>query len=77
LQSFSAAEVTRSNTPLYPDQRTYLGTNVYARKHNFNSFFVPSSVPDPGSGAFLPLGSGSGMNFFRISDPGSKGYVFW
>jgi hypothetical protein len=28
---------------------------------------------------FYPLdpGSGSGMSFFRISDPGSKGYVFW
>jgi hypothetical protein len=24
--------------------------------------------PDPGSGAFLPPGSGSGMNFFRIPD---------
>jgi hypothetical protein len=28
-----------------------------------------ASVPDPGSGAFLPPGSGSGMNFFRIPDP--------
>jgi hypothetical protein len=28
----------------------------------------------PGSGAFLP--HGYGINFFRISEPGSRGYVF-
>jgi hypothetical protein len=33
-----------------------------------------SSVADPGSGGFLA--PGSGMNFFRIPDLGSKGYVF-
>jgi hypothetical protein len=34
-----------------------------------NKFVKKISVPDPGSGAFLPPGSGSGMNFFRIPDP--------
>jgi hypothetical protein len=33
-------------------------------------------VADPGAGAFLSLGSGPGMNFFRIPDLGSRGYVF-
>jgi hypothetical protein len=28
--------------------------------------------PDPGSGAFLTLGPGSGIGLFRISDPGSR-----
>jgi hypothetical protein len=34
-------------------------------------FYTSGSVadPDPGSGAFIPQGSGSGMIFFRIRDP--------
>jgi hypothetical protein len=36
-------------------------------------YYCICSGPDPGSGAFIPysLDHGSGMNFFRISDPGS------
>jgi hypothetical protein len=33
---------------------------------------IISSVADPGSGAFLTLDPGSGIGFFRISDPGSQ-----
>ena len=31
-----------------------------------------TSVADPGSGAFLNLDPGSGIGFFRISDPASR-----
>jgi hypothetical protein len=35
-----------------------------------------SSVADPGSGAFLPPGSGSGINFLWIPDPRGTGMFF-
>jgi hypothetical protein len=39
--------------------------------------FVETSVVDPGSGAFLPLGSGYGMNFFLGPGSGSgMSYLF-
>jgi hypothetical protein len=38
--------------------------------------FAVSSIADPGSGAFLIPGSGSGMGFSRISDPGSQTHNF-
>ncbi len=33
-------------------------------------------IRDPGSGAFWPLDPGSGIGFFRISDPGSREHIF-
>ncbi len=38
---------------------------------SFKCFIISVADPDPGSGAFLTLGPGSGTGFFRISDPGS------
>jgi hypothetical protein len=35
-----------------------------------------TSVADPGSGAFLPPGSGIRIRDEFFPDPGSKGYVF-
>jgi hypothetical protein len=32
--------------------------------------------PDPGSGAFGPLDPGSGIGYFRISDPESQTHIF-
>jgi hypothetical protein len=49
---------------------------VYKVGFNKSVIFVNVADPDPGSGAFLPPGSGSGMNFFWISDPGSIGYRY-
>jgi hypothetical protein len=39
------------------------------RLYGMQFYSRPTSVADPGSGAFLLQGSGSGMHFFRISDP--------
>jgi hypothetical protein len=34
-----------------------------------NVFLLTGIVADPGSGAFLTLGTGSGIGFFWITDP--------
>jgi hypothetical protein len=62
----------------------WIGGQAYLRNMVHLPFFLQArilakiielpSVADPGSGAFLPPGSGSGMNFSWISDPGSRGY---
>jgi hypothetical protein len=51
---------------------SFLGKNLNRGTKMFR--YVDTSVadPDPGSGTFLPPGSGIG--FFRIPDPGSHHY---
>jgi hypothetical protein len=41
---------------------------VYADHIHGTTQFLRSSVPDPGSGAFLTRGSEPGVSFFQISD---------
>jgi hypothetical protein len=44
---------------------------------SINIYRYELSVADPGSGAFLPPGSGMRIRDEFFPNPGSKGYVFW
>ncbi len=39
--------------------------------------YLKGSVADPGSGAFLTPGPGSGIGLFRIPDLGSQTHIFY
>ncbi len=49
------------------------GKNYPQKKEKFKTL-GPDSVADPGSGAFLTLGSGIGL--YQIQDPGSQTHVW-
>jgi hypothetical protein len=84
---FSNCNKQKSTVPvyIYPSGKLWNLASISSFTSGYHKTLVlhETSVadPDPGSGSFLPPGSGtgSGTNFFRIPDLGSRiqGVCFW